>query len=910
MEINAGSSTLPIPDDTRLLGQRPSNQGGAPVPFSVSELTDKIMGGGGTTFSREGLTATKTLRAVPPTDGNSEFVGVHPYFEGNVIAAHTNDLWSGIPNRFGSEADHGHYKIRVANPNGPGSGTAGERAQIMYSARTAGDSTINVHGYASEIPTTALASEHSIDTTATSVGAAPSYIGVIKLRHTVNHGLTVNQRVLFRTFAAVAGIQASFFYGLVTQAPTLVSGVYETLVQLTSLDTNHWTPAKAANTSSQNADWVLLTLNAGELNAANKTSLARDLSGPSDQLLITWATAHGLSYGQNVVVWADSSITGLTGIWAGFHSGTVAEVVSSTQARVRIRNMRSMTLRSFTGTVSSATSTWAVFAGTLDPHHEVMQATNAITAQRDSTGRTRRLMLGDTDVLADDEWAVGVGGPGNEVRGRTGDLFFGGGGSVRSMIGGRVPNGGVRVINDSSATFPCNINIASLSNIGAGDFTVALVCTIASTEAVLITVAHNGTLLFTLRSPLASTGAWRIDRNSGADQFTGGMSATAVQGLIGKTAVLVLQRTATTLTLWCNGALVGSVTHSEYGLTLDNTAYLRFGGAFVASQRYHGTLMRAWAFGHLLTSGDISFISETGRLPNALQYAALPGAALYQSDFSAGIDGWTTNGVSLGGNVDSIGSRDDCLRITIDSAVTAPHLFAKSPVLPRGKRARISLDAYRPAGNAVVTALYQGHYNQGTTGIVTQISPDTWTTLTYDVEDQGVSGSTAGLILYMANAAGAITFTGNGTDVLYIRNVRAQRLGAFLDLDFSVGAGLQAPDRSGNALHAALTAPFEHIVPERRFQIFARVSASGNTQITGIPANARIDSLTATAAGTVTLSVGNTSSGTQIVNAQSLSGGTQEITLAGRFSSTGNLWVNLSGAVQADLTFDCVATGA
>jgi lysophospholipase L1-like esterase len=57
-EINSGSSTLPIPATTRLLGQRTSSDGGAAVPFSVAELTTQILSGNSFRMTSSGLTLT------------------------------------------------------------------------------------------------------------------------------------------------------------------------------------------------------------------------------------------------------------------------------------------------------------------------------------------------------------------------------------------------------------------------------------------------------------------------------------------------------------------------------------------------------------------------------------------------------------------------------------------------------------------------------------------------------------------------------------------------------------------------------------------------------------------------------------------------------------------------------------
>lgn len=323
--------------------------------------------------------------------------------------------------------------------------------------------------------------------------------------------------------------------------------------------------------------------------------------------------------------------------------------------------------------------------------------------------------------------------------------------------------------------------------------------------------------------------------------------------------------------------------------------------------RYNTVIYGAWAFAHRLPRTDLDLITAHGRVPAALQWA--PPGLTYDSTtaFLSGIDGWGGFGVVTPTFNQTVGGRDACLVFAITSGGTN-HIINKV-ALPRGKRVRITLEVFRPASNETVTGVILQPYNQASGRQIVQLAGDTWTPLTMDVEDTGAAGSSAEILLYMMNAGGSFSFAGNGTDTVAIRNVKVQRLGAFCALDFGAGGGSQAADSSGNAFHVQLQTPFEHVVPERRFQIFQRVSLSGNNPSVSIPTNARIVSITANAAGSVTLSVGNVGSGTQIVNAQALTTGIQDVTLAGRFSTTGNLVANLTSGVQVDLTFDCVMTG-
>jgi hypothetical protein len=126
-----------------------------------------------------------------------------------------------------------------------------------------------------------------------------------------------------------------------------------------------------------------------------------------------------------------------------------------------------------------------------------------------------------------------------------------------------------------------------------------------------------------------------------------------------------------------------------------------------------------------------------------------------------------------------------------------------------------------------------------------------------------------------------------------------------VDLDFTVGTGYQAQDRSSNNLHGTLFNGVEFTFPKRMAVLYATTNTSGNQQMlasTAIPTNAVIEDIFVNSTGTVTVSVGNASAGTQIVNGASVVSGRQKLTLATPFSTTGNLWVNASSAATLQFT--------
>jgi len=140
---------------------------------------------------------------------------------------------------------------------------------------------------------------------------------------------------------------------------------------------------------------------------------------------------------------------------------------------------------------------------------------------------------------------------------------------------------------------------------------------------------------------------------------------------------------------------------------------------------------------------------------------------------------------------------------------------------------------------------------------------------------------------------------------IWIDNVTFTRIGAIVDLDFTVGAGYQATDRSSNNLHGTLFNGVEFTVPKKVAVLYATTNTNGNQQMLGtlaIPTNAIIEDIIVNSTGSATVSVGNVSAGTQIVNGAAVVAGRQKLTLATPFSTTGNLWVNSSAAVTLQFT--------
>jgi hypothetical protein len=177
--------------------------------------------------------------------------------------------------------------------------------------------------------------------------------------------------------------------------------------------------------------------------------------------------------------------------------------------------------------------------------------------------------------------------------------------------------------------------------------------------------------------------------------------------------------------------------------------------------------------------------------------------------------------------------------------------------------------------------------------ITTYVSADSFTNV-------GAASNTTG-VEFVATGTTPTTWTNAST---------LNRIGGLVDLDFTVGTGYQATDRSTNALHGTLFNGVEFTFPKQMAVLYATTSTATNQQMLGatlaIPTNAIIEDIIVNSTGSATVSVGNASAGTHIVNGASVVSGRQKLTLATPFSTTGNLWVNSN--TTATLQFTVIYT--
>ena len=460
-------------------------------------------------------------------------------------------------------------------------------------------------------------------------------------------------------------------------------------------------------------------------------------------------------------------------------------------------------------------------------------------------------------------------------------------------------------------------------NIGTGDFSLwsrfRVPASFAGNPGVLwLTDSNSATFranAFGIYLESSGGGQLRVFRY-GTTPATDSRIATVSSFLtnyVGQVVDVVVTRTGNTLKIYINGVDTAYVETTggaapAWGQTVVSDFALV--GAQSAANVFSGRIYRAVVFNRALSAADAIEVGTTGVNPadqwgtqtQVIGYnpAVLNGG--FETNLLNASGTWATsaNGTSTA-TIDTSGSFSrtgtNAGKLTLDGSGSFAAFQASNAIatlLALSKRYRISIWARKGAasgacgiqfGPSAAGSIY------GNSGLVLTTSYSNTLVEVVTSVDGGFS---------MSRLAGSAA----GSEI-YFDDVEVTRIGAIVDLDFTVGAGYQAHDRSTNALHGTLFNGVEFSQPKRVAVVYATTNTSGNQQMLGtlaIPTNAIIEDIIVNSTGSATVSVGNASAGTQIVNGASVVSGRQKLTLATPFSTTGNLWVNSSSTATLQFT--------
>ena len=142
--------------------------------------------------------------------------------------------------------------------------------------------------------------------------------------------------------------------------------------------------------------------------------------------------------------------------------------------------------------------------------------------------------------------------------------------------------------------------------------------------------------------------------------------------------------------------------------------------------------------------------------------------ASYESDFSAGVDGWTATRGTVAGNIDGIDGEDDNLRFTVNTD-NNNHYSRKASVFTVGKRYKVTFSYYIPSGQSNLNMIYMSSGCWSQNQYLT--TNDAWA----EVSASFSAGQTD-FDIYAGSGGNIVFQDAGGDDVFYIRGVTVQEI--------------------------------------------------------------------------------------------------------------------------------------
>jgi len=222
--------------------------------------------------------------------------------------------------------------------------------------------------------------------------------------------------------------------------------------------------------------------------------------------------------------------------------------------------------------------------------------------------------------------------------------------------------------------------------------------------------------------------------------------------------------------IYINGVAVTlGINTKDNGATDFNLGNWTIGESINSSDFFDGSFSAFSLFNFAPTAAEVKDLIS-GNIPFKWQYGSQ--TAIYTSDFSAGTDSWASNSnCTVDGNIDSIGGKDNNLRMTLSGGSTSHSMKRTTPTLTVGKRYKLTFDYYIPSANSAMDSF--GVYDGNGASIQNDFGGlDSWESVDIDF-----TATHADYIRIYARDGGASTVNGDG-DLLYVRNFSTIPLGA------------------------------------------------------------------------------------------------------------------------------------
>lgn len=325
---------------------------------------------------------------------------------------------------------------------------------------------------------------------------------------------------------------------------------------------------------------------------------------------------------------------------------------------------------------------------------------------------------------------------------------------------------------------------------------------------------YNGHALY-----FSTTGVIRVllYRNDAGVAFSSTVAPTITDNTTHEIVAVITRETASiagSVVFYVDGVQLGASVAIPAGVpeSVSNTDPLYVMGS--PTLRTEGRTHFAATYNRALSAAEVLDLYRNG-----INFADKWGSqtAAYTSDFSAGVDGWTAARGTAAGNIDDIGGENDWLRLTVDSTAGNSHYLYNDSYLVLGKKYRATFKTYIPSTNAQLNGVALMASPASTDYYSVKIATlDTVVTTTCEFTALSTR------LAFVSHAGVAYVYDGNGTDVLYVKDIVITEIGATLALE---PEGIQpAPgqwlDSSSNKLHAMQPAAGSSLIrPKREFEI-------------------------------------------------------------------------------------------
>jgi hypothetical protein len=398
-------------------------------------------------------------------------------------------------------------------------------------------------------------------------------------------------------------------------------------------------------------------------------------------------------------------------------------------------------------------------------------------------------------------------------------------------------------------------------------------------------------------------------------------------GAMAKITVSVVRETVSTagsVTFYVNGVQLGSSVVLPAGAptTVTNAVNLQISG--FSATRTESNTQAARLFNRALTAAEVLDLAINGV---ALADRGAGQTPVYESDFSAGVDGCTpiSGAGVLTGNQDGIAGQDNWLKTERTVATGDTAISVITPIFTDqfAKNNRIQVTVHNSAAGGL-GARYFGIIFSASSGLVgnqtdqwAEIAQDESFTFTFNARSGRGNGN---ILVVTTNSSGVVSNTGANTvgQFYYVRDIVQKQIGLTSELIASNAQSNtgQILDSSGNKNHALLPASGATVVGRpvsqtREVRWTNTWDGTNELQYIGgvnqaiLPANAYIESIIGTVSGATPhdIIVGDGSDTDRYVTITTgLAAGTTNFALAARTTDGTNLKLTVDPDTNATMS--------